>query len=177
MFRRVASLTGPLFTSRGAAFRLMSDAIPPPSAPSASPSAQVVSLRDAILALSLSDAAALSAALKEKLGITGLAAPMFGGASAPAGSPAAGSPGASPAAAAAPKEEKTSFNLKLEKYDAAQKIKLIKELRAVAPELGLKEAKDLVEGAPKVFKTNIPKAEAEKIVAKLKEAGGEVILE
>jgi large subunit ribosomal protein L7/L12 len=149
--------------------------LPPPTGAAAAPSEKVIALRDQILSLSVMEAASLSAALKDKLGLTGMSMmPMGGAGSSGAGAAAAG--GAAAAAAPA-KEEKTSFNLKLDKYDAAQKIKLIKELRAVVPDLGLKEAKDLVEGAPKVFKTNVPKAEAEKIIAKLKEAGGEVLME
>ena len=75
-------------------------------------------------------------------------------------------------AAAAPAEEKTEFNVVL--LDAgANKINTIKEVRAITG-LGLKEAKDLVEGAPKEVKTGIPKAEAEEIKKKLEAAGAKV---
>jgi len=80
--------------------------------------------------------------------------------------------GAAPAAAA-PQEEKTEFTIKLEGFDAASKIKVIKEVRGIT-DLGLKEAKDLVEGAPAVLKKGIKKEEAEEIKAKL-EAGKQLI--
>jgi large subunit ribosomal protein L7/L12 len=69
---------------------------------------------------------------------------------APAGT-AAPAAAAAPAEEAAPVVEKTSFTVKLDKFDAASKIKLIKEVRAITG-LGLKEAKELVEGAPKEIK-------------------------
>ncbi|XP_031482608.1 uncharacterized protein LOC116252469 [Nymphaea colorata] len=87
--------------------------------------------------------------------------------SASAGS--AASPEAKPA-------DKTAFDIKLEKFDAAAKIKIIKEVRSFT-DLGLKEAKDLVEKAPVVLKKGVTKEEAEPIVAKLKELGAAVILE
>lgn len=83
---------------------------------------------------------------------------------------------AAPAAEAEPVVEKTAFDLKLEKFDAAKKIAVIKEVRAITG-LGLKEAKALVEEAPKVFKSEVAKEEAEQIRDKLKEIGGEVVLE
>ena len=73
---------------------------------------------------------------------------------------------------AAPVEEKTAFDLKLVSFDAKSKIKIIKEVRAITG-LGLKEAKDLVEGAPKILKKGIKKEEAEELQAKLKEVGAE----
>jgi large subunit ribosomal protein L7/L12 len=76
------------------------------------------------------------------------------------------------AAAAAPAEEKTEFTVVL-KSAGDKKIQVIKVVRELTG-LGLKDAKDLVEGAPKDVKAGIPKAEAEEIAAKLKEAGGEV---
>jgi large subunit ribosomal protein L7/L12 len=76
------------------------------------------------------------------------------------------------AAAAAPAEEKTEFTVVL--ADAgANKINVIKEVRAITG-LGLKEAKDLVEGAPKEVKAGIPKAEAEELKKKLEGAGAKV---
>lgn len=82
---------------------------------------------------------------------------------------------AGPAAAAAPAEEKDSFDVEL--TDAGgNKIAVIKALREVAPELGLKEAKDVADGAPKVVKEGVKKEDAEKMKAKLEEAGGKVTL-
>jgi len=88
------------------------------------------------------------------------------------GAPAAGGAEVAPAAA----EEKTSFTLKLDGFDAASKIKVIKEVRAIT-ELGLKEAKELVEGAPCVVKPGITKEEAEELKKKLEDVGGKVSLE
>ena len=78
------------------------------------------------------------------------------------------------AAAAAPVEEKTSFNVFL-KEAGANKIGVIKEVRAVT-NLGLAEAKTLVESAPKTIKESVPKAEAEELKKKLEEAGAKIEL-
>lgn len=81
---------------------------------------------------------------------------------------------AGPAAAAAPAEEKTEFNVEL--ADAgANKINVIKAVREVTG-LGLKEAKDIVDAAPKMVKENMPKADAEALKKKLEEAGAKVNL-
>lgn len=74
------------------------------------------------------------------------------------------------------KEEKTEFSLKLESFDAAKKIQIIKEVRALAG-LGLKEAKEMVEGVPKVIKTGLSKEQGENMRDKLKELGAQVVLE
>ncbi len=79
---------------------------------------------------------------------------------------------AGPAAAAAPAEEKTSFNVIL-KNGGANKLNVVKIVKDLTG-LGLKEAKDLVDGAPKPVKEGVSKADAEALVAKLKEAGAEV---
>ncbi|MQL84083.1 hypothetical protein Taro_016598 [Colocasia esculenta] len=88
----------------------------------------------------------------------------------------AGSEGAKGAGAAAATVEKSTFDVKLEKFDATTKIKVIKEVRGFT-DLGLKEAKDLVEKAPVVVKKQVTKEEAEQIAAKLKEVGATVVLE
>ncbi|MDP8999267.1 MAG: 50S ribosomal protein L7/L12 [Myxococcota bacterium] len=82
--------------------------------------------------------------------------------------------GAAPAAAAAPVEEKTEFNVEL-KEAGSNKIAVIKVVREITG-LGLKEAKDLVEGAPKTLKEAISKAEAEDMKKKLEDAGAKVEL-
>ncbi|XP_020104492.1 uncharacterized protein LOC109721344 [Ananas comosus] len=90
-----------------------------------------------------------------------------------------GSAAADAPAAAEEKEkekEKTAFDIKLDKFDAAAKIKVIKEVRAFT-DLGLKEAKELVEKAPVVVKKGVAKEEAEAIAAKLKGVGATVVLE
>ena len=109
--------------------------------------------------LTVVEAAELSKQLEEKWGVTAAAAV--------AAAPAATS-GDSPA------EEKDEFTVMLTSA-GDKKINVIKEVRAVT-ELGLKEAKDLVEGAPKEVKTNVNKKEAEEIKAKLEAAGAKVEL-
>jgi large subunit ribosomal protein L7/L12 len=106
--------------------------------------------------LTVAEAADLSKQLEEKWGVT----PM-----------AAAAPAAAGAAAA---EEKDEFTIMLVSA-GDKKINVIKEVRA-ATSLGLKEAKDLVEGAPKEVKTGVPKKEAEEIKAKLEAAGAKVEL-
>lgn len=113
--------------------------------------------------LTLLEAVELKKALEDKFGVTAAAPIMMGGMM-----PAAG---AAPAAAA---EEKTEFTVML-KEAGAQKINVIKVVRA-ATGLGLKEAKDLVDGAPKPVKESIPKDEAEKLKKELEEAGAKVEL-
>jgi large subunit ribosomal protein L7/L12 len=112
--------------------------------------------------LTLLEASELKKALEEKFGVTA-AAPMMMGAM-----PAAG--GAAPAAV----EAQTEFTVLL-KAAGAQKINVIKVVRA-ATGLGLKEAKDLVDGAPKNVKENVSKDEAEKLKKELEEAGATVEL-
>jgi large subunit ribosomal protein L7/L12 len=93
---------------------------------------------------------------------------------APAAIAVAGAGASGAAAAAAPAEEKTEFNVEL-KEAGANKISVIKVVREITG-LGLKEAKDLVEGAPKTLKEGISKAEAEEMKKKLEEAGAKVEL-
>jgi len=112
--------------------------------------------------MSLMDAAKLVKELEDELGVTAAApvAMMSGG--------MAGAPGAAAA------EEKTEFTVHLD--DAgAEKVKVIKVVRE-ATGLGLKEAKDLVDGAPKVVKEALPKADAEGLKKKLEEAGAKATL-
>ncbi len=108
--------------------------------------------------LTVAEAADLSKQLEEKWGVT----PMAAAAPAAAG------------AAAAAAEDKDDFTIMLVS-SGDKKINVIKEVRA-ATSLGLKEAKDLVEGAPKEVKTGVPKKEAEEIKAKLEAAGAKVEL-
>jgi large subunit ribosomal protein L7/L12 len=114
-----------------------------------------------IKGMSLMDAAKMVKKLEEELGVS-------------AAAPVAMVAGGAPAAGAAPAEEKTEFTIMLE--DAgAEKVKVIKVVREITG-LGLKEAKDLVDGAPKVVKEAVAKAEAEDFVKKLKEAGAKASL-
>ena len=109
--------------------------------------------------LSVLELSKLVKALEDRLGVSA-AAPVAVAAAAPA------------AAAAAPAEEKTEFDVILSDV-GANKIAVIKVVREVTG-LGLKEAKELVDGAPKALKEGIAKEEAEQLEAKLKEAGAEV---
>jgi len=117
---------------------------------------------EAIGSMSVFELAELIEAFKSKFGVT-IAAP----AAAPAGGTAAGAAAAAPAA-----EEKTEFTVVL-KAGGEKKIQVIKEIRAITS-LGLKEAKDLVEGAPGTVKEGVNKQEAEEIKKKL-EAQGAVV--
>ena len=128
--------------------------------------AELSSLGDQLAGLTLKQAVDLAAYLKEKHGIE----PAAGGVMMAAG-PAAGAPGG---AAAAPAEEKTTFDVVL-KSAGDKKIQVIKVVRS-ATGLGLKEAKDLVEGAPKTVKENLTKEEAEKLKKELEEQGATVEL-
>ena len=123
--------------------------------------ADLAKIVDDLSKLTVLEAAELSKLLEEKWGVS---------AAAPVAVAAAG--GA--AAAAAPAEEKTEFDVVLTEA-GAQKINVIKEVRAITG-LGLKEAKDLVEGAPKPVKEGVNKDEAEKIKKQIEEAGGTVEL-
>lgn len=93
---------------------------------------------------------------------------------------AAGVAGIAVKAATAAKEEKkpekTVFELKLESYEAAAKIKVIKEVRSFT-DLGLKEAKDLVEKTPSILKKGVSKEEGEQIIEKMKALGAKVVME
>ncbi len=124
--------------------------------------ADIQALEDQIVNLSLLDAAALVKKLEERLGVSAAAAApvvMAGGGAAA---------GAAPAAA----EEKTEFTVVLTAV-GANKINVIKAVREVTS-LGLKEAKDLVDGAPKTVKEGVNKEEAENIKKKFTEAGATV---
>jgi large subunit ribosomal protein L7/L12 len=115
---------------------------------------------DDLSGLTVLEAAELAKLLEEKWGVSAAAAVAV--AAAPGG------------AAAAPAEEKTEFTVMLAAA-GDKKIEVIKEVRAVTG-LGLKEAKDLVEGAPKSVKDGVSKDEAEKIKAQLEKAGAKVEL-
>jgi large subunit ribosomal protein L7/L12 len=122
--------------------------------------ADLQSLVDQLSTLTVLEAADLSKMLEEKWGVSAAAAV--------AAAPAAGGP-AAPAA-----EEKTEFDVILT-GDGGKKINVIKEVRAIT-QLGLTEAKALVEGAPKAVKEGISKDEAEKLKKQLEEAGATVEL-
>ena len=119
--------------------------------------AEIIAAVEAMTVLELAD---LVKAMEEKFGVSAAATAVVAG----------------PAAAAAPVEEKTEFDVILKGYDAAAKLKVLKVIREVCG-LGLKEAKDFVEAAaagPKTVKEGLSKEDAEKLAASIKEVGGEV---
>lgn len=124
--------------------------------------ADLQALEDQIVGLSLLDAAQLVKRLEEKLGVSAAAAAPV----------AVAGGGAGAGAAAAPAEEKTEFTVVLKEV-GANKINVIKAVREVTS-LGLKEAKDLVDGAPKTVKDGVSKEEAETIKKKFADAGATV---
>lgn len=117
---------------------------------------------NAIAEMTVLELSELVKAVEEKFGVKAQAAAV-----AVAAAPAAG--------ATAAAEEKDEFNVVLKSVDAAKKIAVIKIVREITG-LGLKEAKDLVEGAPKAVKEGVAKAEAEEMKKKITEAGGVVEL-
>jgi large subunit ribosomal protein L7/L12 len=115
-----------------------------------------------VTGLTVLELAELVKAMESRLGIS-------------AAAPVSVAAGGGTTAAAAPAEEKTSFDVILKEIDPAKKIGVIKEVRAVT-NLGLAEAKALVESAPKTIKESVPKAEAEDLKKKIEAAGGKVEL-
>ena len=124
--------------------------------------ANLQELVDSLSALTVLEAAELSKLLEEKWGVS---------AAAPVAVAAVG--GGAAAAPAEAVEEQTEFTVMLT-AGGDKKINVIKEVRTVRPDLGLKEAKDLVEAAPTPVKENVSKQEAEEIKKKLEEAGASV---
>ncbi len=112
---------------------------------------------EAIASMTVLEASELVKAMEEKFGVTAAAPVMVAGAAGAAGAAAA--------------EEQTEFTVTLESADPAKKIAVIKAVREVT-QLGLKEAKDLVEGAPKALKEGVSKDEAAKIKESIEAAGG-----
>jgi large subunit ribosomal protein L7/L12 len=118
---------------------------------------------DAIARLSVLEVVELISDLEKKFGVTA-AAPV-----AVAAAPAAG------AAAAAPAEEQTEFSVTLQEYPADKKVGVIKAVRELTG-LGLKEAKDLVEGVPALVKDAVAKADVDAMKKKLEDAGAKVVV-
>lgn len=143
-----------------------------PYGPKPPPSDKVIQLAERIAALSPEERIQIGPMLGEKL-----RHPKLQSISTEAidlGS--AGGTASGPAKAEAKKEEKTAFDVKLEKFDAAAKIKVIKEVRGFT-NLGLKEAKDLVEKTPVILKQGVTKEEANNIIEKIKAAGGVAVMQ
>ncbi|KAJ6907183.1 50S ribosomal protein L7/L12 [Populus alba x Populus x berolinensis] len=173
--RRFA-LTSSSFTRRFTSPSQESTASPQEPPPSTD---RVSSIVDELSKLTLLEVSDLTEVLRTKLEIKEMpvmAVMMPGmGFSMGAGMKGGGGGGAA-AAKAEEKVEKTVFDVKLEGFDAAAKIKVIKEVRGFT-DLGLKEAKDLVEKAPTLLKKGVTKDEAEKIIEKMKGVGAKVTME
>ncbi|ORY07197.1 ClpS-like protein [Basidiobolus meristosporus CBS 931.73] len=133
-------------------------------------SPKITKIVDEISGLTLLETADLVKLLKEKLNIQDIAAPVMQVAAA-----------AAPAGAAPAEEEKapekTMFNVKLDKFDAASKAKIIREIKGIIPGCNLVEAKKFVESAPKVIKENVPKEEAEALKKTLEALGATIVME
>ncbi|OAA48152.1 Ribosomal protein L12, mitochondrial [Beauveria brongniartii RCEF 3172] len=132
---------------------------------------KIAEIVDQISKLTLLETADLVSSLKTKLNIPDL--PVGGFAAAPAAAPAAVEEAEEAAPAAA---EKTLFTLQLQEFDAGTKAKVIKEVKSLLG-LSLVESKKFVESAPKMMKENVPKEDAEKIIATMKELGAKVTME
>ena len=124
--------------------------------------ANLEKLVDDLSALTVLEAAELSKLLEDKWGVS-------------AAAPVAAAAAAGPAAPAEVAEEQTEFTVILT-AGGDKKINVIKEVRSVRPDLGLKEAKDLVESAPQPVKENVSKQEAEDVAKKLTDAGASVTI-
>ncbi len=122
--------------------------------------ADLAKIVEELSSLTVLEAAELSKMLEEKWGVSAAAAVAVA---------------AGPAASGAAAEEKTEFDVELTEA-GANKINVIKEVRAIVPELGLKEAKELVEGAPKVLKSGVSKEDADKFKKQLEAAGAKVTI-
>lgn len=142
------------------------------------PPQKIKDLAEQIVALNMAEVSELVDLLKVKLKITDLpmGVPMMMAQGAPSGSASTAAAAGAQSASTEKKEEKkekTEFSLKLDSFNAADKLKVIKEIRAITG-LGLKESKDLVEGAPKVVKEGVSKEDAEKFKKQIEDAGGKV---
>ncbi|KAF2821351.1 ribosomal protein-like protein L12 [Ophiobolus disseminans] len=134
---------------------------------------KIATIVDQISQLTLLETADLVSTLKTRLNIPDM--PMGGFSAGPAGAAPAAAPVEEEEAAPAA-QEKTMFNLKLEKFDAGAKPKVIKEIKAMLG-LSLVDSKKFVESAPKMMKEGVAKEEAEKIVETLKALGATVVME
>ncbi|KAJ4145344.1 hypothetical protein LMH87_004197 [Akanthomyces muscarius] len=167
--RSASALRAPTQTLRlGATSRRYNSTDAAAEAPANPKIAEIV---EQISKLTLLETADLVSSLKTKLNIPDL--PVGGFAAAPAAAPAAAEEAEEAAPAAA---EKTLFTLQLQEFDAATKAKVIKEIKSLLG-LSLVESKKFVESAPKMMKENVPKEDAEKIIATMKELGAKVTME
>ena len=179
---RIPAVTGRIASASARCRRLATTGTPTPSdvsaatahsSPSTMPVApEVEALVERICRLDLFQTAQLVGLLKKALNLPDVL-PMMG-----AAPPAAATTAASPAAAAAPPQaEKSEFRVTLDKFDPASKAKIIREVKSLLPQLNLVEAKNFVEGAPKLIKDKVKKEEAEKIKKTLEDLGATVTLD
>ncbi|CAD6567950.1 MAG: hypothetical protein TREMPRED_004090 [Tremellales sp. Tagirdzhanova-0007] len=140
---------------------------PPPS----TVSPKITPIVDTISTLTLLEVSELVTALKTRLNITEIAMP-----SSSAPPVASASTEADDAPVEEKPKEKTIFTVKLEKYEATAKAKIIREVKAMMPNMNLVEAKKFVESTPQVLKENLPKEEAEKLQKHLTELGATISL-
>ncbi|CAN8235827.1 unnamed protein product [Cochlearia groenlandica] len=142
------------------------------------PTDRVFKLVDDISSLTLLEISELGAIIMKKKGISELptVSVMKPGASGIVAGQIGGGGGGGGGGGEEAKAEKTVFEIKLEGFEASAKIKIIKEVRSFT-DLGLKEAKELVEKVPSVLKSGVSKEEGDKIVEKLKALGAKVVLE
>ncbi|KLO16368.1 hypothetical protein SCHPADRAFT_919948 [Schizopora paradoxa] len=156
------------FAAEAASTASASTSTPPPPPLNLDP--KIGRIVDDISGLTLLQAADLVSALKSRLNIQEIAMPA-----------ASAAPVAAAAVEEAPVEEKpkekTIFNVKLESFEAANKAKVIREVKAMNPTLTLVAAKNFVESLPKVLKENMPKEDAEKLKKVFEGIGGVVVLE
>ncbi|WVN88055.1 ribosomal protein L7/L12 [Cryptococcus depauperatus CBS 7841] len=134
------------------------------------PNPKIAPIVDSISGLSLLEVSELVSALKTRLNITEISFPA----------PQTAGPSTAPAASETPAEEKpkekTIFTVKLEKFETAAKAKIIREVKAIMPNMNLVEAKKFVESVPQVLKENLPKEDAEKLQKTLQDLGATVSL-
>lgn len=133
-------------------------------------SQEVDQIVDRLCKLNLIETSQVVRILKERLNLPDIVAAAPSAATGPAQPIAA-------AQAAAPVEAKTEFKVTLEKFDPASKAKVIREIKALLPNLNLVEAKAFVEGAPKMIKEKVKKEEADKIKATLEALGATIVLD
>ncbi|PPD95290.1 hypothetical protein GOBAR_DD07698 [Gossypium barbadense] len=149
-------------------FKLLVSSSPKPPVSCFNRTQKLERIADELLDLTKLERYDYSILFRLKLGLN-----CYGPAVSGVSSAAASGPGTGSSAAETKTAEKTAFDIKLEKFDAAAKIKIIKEVRTFT-ELGLKEAKDMVEKVPVVVKKGVTKEEAEVIIKKLQELGATV---
>ncbi|KAJ0571286.1 putative ribosomal protein L7/L12 [Helianthus annuus] len=142
-----------------------------PYGPRPPPSDKIIQLAEKIAALPPEERMQIGPTLRERLRHPKMQSVSVDGVD--LGAQGGSGPGA---AKTEEKVEKTAFDIKLEKFDAAAKIKVIKEVRAFT-NLGLKEAKDMVEKVPVLIKQGVSKEEANEIIEKIKAAGGVAVME